>query len=187
MFISDADLNTLLSETALIQVIGASSAKRKRAEKYAISEAASYLNFQYDTAAVFGFEVFDYDQTASYTPDQIILDHDATAHTCILAAPTGTVLSDTNYFSRDIDGRSDLVVMIVVDLLAYHLFSQTGANRIPEHTKDRYDAAIKKLKEIRAQKMNPGLPLLVQDENTPSSQKSNTVSIISQRKRNNFY
>lgn len=186
MFTSNTDLRSILSDAQLAQVILVSAANRNRAEQFAVAEATSYLNFRYDTDTIFGFEVFDYDQTMAYTTGQIIIDPDAMAYTCIANAPAGAALSDVQYFEAK-DGRSAIIVMIVVDLLAYHILSKTGANRITEHIKERYDAALKKLKAIREQKMNPELPLPNYDNGTPEEESTDTMEIISRPKRDNFY
>ena len=157
MFISDADLSTVLNERQLLEVITPNTSNRNRAENYAIDEASYYLNFQYDTDTIFGYKVFDYDATAIYTIGQIVINSDALGFTCIQDAPVGTALTDSNYFEEG-EARNPLIVMIVVDIFAYHLFSRTGTNRIPQHIIDRYEMALKKLKEIRKQTMNPLLP-----------------------------
>ena len=187
MFISNADLQTVLNDRQLADVILLSEANRRQSEQYATEEVRSYLNFQYDTDAIFGFEVFDYDVNQLYLAEQIAVS-DGGIYTAIINAPAGTALTDTTYFEA-IDGRNPIIVMIVVDLLAYHLFSRTGTNRIPQHIIDRYEQAIKKLKEIRAKKMNPYLPIkqLAEGEAQDPNTISNRMSILSKPKRNNFY
>ena len=188
MFISDADLTTILDERQMAQVIAISESNRKRAEDFATSEATSYLNFKFDTDAIFTFEVFDYSININYKEGQIIVDDSATAYTCILNAPAGTALSDDTYFESK-DGRNPLIVMIVVDLLAYHLFSKIPYNSIPEHIKERYKEAITKLKNIRVGKMNPLLPIkqIDSDEEQDPNRQTHTITILSNPKRSNFY
>lgn len=185
MFITDSDLNTVLDEHQMMQVIGATTYVRKRAEHFAIEEAASYLNFQYDTVAIFGFEAFDYNNTESYKAGQIVVDDTATGFTCVADAPAGTLLTNDNFFEEK-DGRSPIVAMIVVDILAYHLFSKISDNMIPRHIIDRYEQAIKKLKDIRIKKMNPILPLTEVETNDPNT-LTQSISILSNPKRGNFY
>lgn len=186
MFISDADLRTILSDSTLAQIISIDKYNRNRAEAFAIEEAKAYLNFLYDTDAIFGVEAFDYSQAMAYAVDQVILSSEGIPYTCIATAPVGASLNNAQYFKQQ-DQRSALVVMIVVDLLIYHLYSKSPSNRIPEHTKERYESALKKLKEIRTQKMNPGLPLASQDNSATGEERTDTIEIISRPKRNNYY
>lgn len=188
MFITDADLTTVINENQLAQIVAISQANRNRSEHYAINEAKSYLNFQYDTDKIFGYEAFDYSNSVDYKEGQIIIDSSAIGYTCIQDATAGTALTDATYFEER-DDRNPLIVMIAVDLLAYHLFSKTGANRIPQHIIDRYEQATKKLKDIRMSKMNPYLPLKQLEEGAeqdPNTQ-TQTMKIISNNKRSNFY
>lgn len=187
MFLSNADLQTILDATQLAQIITISAANRKRAEDFAISEATSYLNFKYDTAKIFGYKVFDYSVSVAYKVDDIVISAVGEGYTCIQDAPAGTAIDDENYFELR-DDRNPIIAMIATDLLAYHLFSKSPKNRIPQHIIDRYEQAIQKLKDIRAQKMNPYLPLKVEveGEEDPNAQ-SGMISIISNQKRNNFY
>lgn len=187
MFISNIDLSTVLDTKQLTQVILPTNANRKRAEKFAVQEATGYLNFRYDTALIFGYDVFDYSAAVAYKNGQVIIDSEGEGYTCIADAPAATALNDTNYFEEG-EGRNPLMVMIVTDMMAYHLFSKNPANRIPQHIIDRYDQAIAKLKDIRAQKMNPYLPIkvVIEGEEDPNA-KTETISIISNEKRNNYY
>ena len=188
MFISDADLTTVLDDTQMAQVIDLSTSKRNRAEHFALEESRSFLNFHYDVELIFGFEVFDYSATDEYKEGQIIVSDEAVGYTCILDAPAGTALTNDTYFEEG-DARNPLIVMITVDLLAYHLFSGVSTNMIPQHIIDRYEQSIKKLTAIRKQTMNPLLPVKVIDEDAeenPNNQ-THTISIFSHPKRNNFY
>lgn len=187
MFISNIDLSTVLDTTQLTQVIMPNNANRKRAEEFAILEATSYLNFRYDTALIFGFEVFDYSAAVAYKDGQVIIDSEGEGYTCIADAPAATALTDTNYFEKG-ESRNPIIVMIVTDIMAYHLFSKKPANRIPQHIIDRNDQAIEKLKNIRSQKMNPLLPIkvVVEGQEDPNA-KTETITITSNPKRNNYY
>lgn len=185
MFITDSDLSTVLDDQQMIQVIGAATFVRKRAEDFAIEEAASFLNFQYDTSVIFGFEAFDYSNSEDYKEGQIVVNDKAIGFTCIADVAAPATLTDTNFFEEK-DGRNPIIVMIIVDILAYHLFSKSGSNQIPKHIIDRYEQAIKKLKDIRTKKMNPMLPLK-QAEATDPNTPNQTIKILSNPKRTNFY
>lgn len=187
MFLSNADLSTVLDPTQLAQVITVSAANRKRAENFAVGEAIGYLNFRYDTAAIFDYKVFDYSAAATYNVGDIVISAEGEGYTCIQITTAGIPLTNTAYFELE-DERNPIIVMIVVDLLAYHLFSKLPQNRVPQRIIDRYEQAISKLKEIRAQKMNPLLPIkvVVEGQEDPNA-KTETITITSNQKRNNYY
>jgi len=188
MFTSNTDLTTVLSSTEMSQVITPNANNRKRAEEFAVQEAVAYLNFQYDTDTIFDFSVFDFSISESYTENQIIVDANGVAYTCIQNAPVNTALSNAAFFEQR-DDRNPIIVMIIVDLLAYHLFSKAPTNRIPQTVKDRYKEAIEKLKSIRNKKMNPFLPLKENDDpqTTDINQGASDITILSNPKRHNFY
>lgn len=187
MFLSNADLSTVLDPVQLAQIIMVSTANRKRAEDFAVEEAIGYLNFRYDTTLIFGYKVFDYSALVVYNVDDIVVSAEGEGYTCIQTTTAGIPLTNTAYFEVA-DDRNPIIVMIVVDLLAYHLFSKLPQNRVPQRIIDRYDQAIQKLKDIRAQKNNPLLPIkvVVEGQEDPNA-KTETISIISNQKRNNYY
>lgn len=186
MFISNADLQTVLEDVQLAQVVTATEANRNRAEDYALAETKGYLRYRYDVENIFGFEVFDYDQNQAYTTGQIVIDAHAVGYTCLSPAPAGTALTNAAYFAPK-DEREPVLVMIVVDVLAYHLFSRTGARRIPEHIKTRYEQALDKLKQIRAGKLTLDLPLRPSSDADDVPQSSGGITIISKEKRQNHW
>lgn len=185
MFITNSDLSTVLDEQQMIQVIYAATYIRKRAEDFAIEEASSYLNFQYDSHAIFDYKAFDYSNAQDFKAGQIVVDAQAIGFTCIADVVAPANLNDVNFFEEK-DGRNPIIVMIIVDILAYHLFSKVADNKIPKHIIDRYEQAIKKLKDIRAKKMNPNLPLK-QEASQDTNRPNQSISIISNPKRGNFY
>jgi hypothetical protein len=56
------------------------------------------------------------------------------------------------------------MVMLVIDLTLYHLYSQTGNKDVPEHRQNRYDDAIAWLKDVGRGDMPTDLPGLPDDE-----------------------
>lgn len=64
-------------------------------------------------------------------------------------------------FSQSGTNRNALVVMLLVDILLYHVHSRLNANQIPDIRKERYDNAIATLKDLGAGKMDIGLPLII--------------------------
>lgn len=187
MFISNDDLSTVLDDRQLTQVINTKIAARKRAEAFAVSEAKSYLNFRYDTDIIFKHKVFDFDASADHKEGDIIT-YEGIGYTCVQDKTAPIDLTDTNYFIEQ-DNRNPILVMIIVDLLAYHLFSKVGSNKITQTIIDRYEDAIKKLKNIRMQKMNPLLPLkVIEEDQTPNPDaQTHTITILSNPKRDNYY
>lgn len=188
MYLTTSDISALVP-TKVVEAIALSfgSAIMKTAERYALDEAKSYLNFKYDTVLIFSYEAFDYDQQIAYKEGQVIVDSDAVGYTCIQDAPAATALTDSAYFELG-DPRNPILVMIVVDLMVYHFFSRLPQNQTPQKQIDRYEQALKKLKEIRKSIINPDLPLKVFDEEANNSAKeTHTIKIISKPKRENFW
>jgi hypothetical protein len=187
MFVTNIDLSTVLDAAQLAQVISISNSNRKRAEDFALEEATSYLNFRYDTVLIFGYKAFDYSASAVYNVGEIVISSEGEGYTCIQTTTAGIVLTNEDYFTLQ-DDRNPIIVMIVLDLLAYHLFSKLPQNRVPQKIIDRYDQAIAKLKDIRSQKMNPLLPIKVVEEGQEDpNRKTETITITSNPKRNNYY
>lgn len=189
MFISKTDLLAVSKDSALQQIAAGTfpTPQIVRAEAFALEEAKSYLNFKYDTNKVFGVEAFDYDATVSYTTGQVVLSPEGIAYNCILNAPSGTLLTNTDYFVLG-DLRNMLLVMILVDIILYHYYTRLPNNRITETRIVRYEQAIEKLKQIRKSQLNLSLPLRDYEatEHT-EEQETHTIEIISHEKRNNSY
>ena len=61
-------------------------------------------------------------------------------------------------FLKTGDDRNDYIMLIVIDLTMYHLFSMLAPRMGMETKKERYDAAIKWLKDVRDGKSDPGIP-----------------------------
>lgn len=189
MFVTKTDLLAVSKDSAIQQIASGTypTPQIVRAEAFALEEAKSYLNFKYDTNKVFGIAAFDYDATVSYTVGQVVLSPEGIAYNCVLDAPSGTLLTDTNYFVLG-DLRNMLLVMILVDITLYHYYTRLPNNRITETRIVRYEQAIEKLKQIRKSQLNPELPLWDYDaEAHTTEQETHTIEIISQEKRNNHY
>jgi len=61
-------------------------------------------------------------------------------------------------FLKTGDDRNDYIMLIVIDLTLYHLFSMLAPRMGMETKKERYDAAIRWLKDVRDGKSDPGIP-----------------------------
>lgn len=55
--------------------------------------------------------------------------------------------------------RNPLIVMYMIDIALYHLFSNITPRNIPQIRIDRYDAAIRWLDKVAQGRINPNLPL----------------------------
>ncbi len=66
--------------------------------------------------------------------------------------------------SEQPDTRDQWIVTITIDIVLYHLYSQTGMKDIPEHRQQRYQDAIDWLKDVGNGTTTADLPLLT-DEN----------------------
>lgn len=63
-------------------------------------------------------------------------------------------------FAKTGDARNDYMMMIVLDLTLYHLFSMLSPRMGMETREKRYEAAISWLKGVRDRKSDPGIPSL---------------------------
>lgn len=61
-------------------------------------------------------------------------------------------------FLKTGDDRNNYIMLIVIDLTMYHLFSMLAPRMGMETKKERYDAAIRWLKDVRDGKSDPGIP-----------------------------
>lgn len=189
MFLSKTDFNAVAKDNTFSNIAPSAFPPRElvTSERFAIDEAISYLSFRYNTAAIFGVKAYDFDAAQAYKIGEVVMDANGNPYNCTTDAPLNTALTDTNFFAEG-DLRNSLLVMILVDITLYHFHSRTAGNRIPEMRIVRYEQAIEKLKEIRKSSSNPDLPLRNYDapEHT-SQQETQTIEIISQDKRNNYY
>mgnify|MGYP001057299711 CR=1 FL=1 len=69
------------------------------------------------------------------------------------------------------ENRDNLIVMIVTDVLLYHLHSRINPQQIPELRQSRYDEAKRMLGEIRNGAIDLGLPLATDESGQPAKGK----------------
>ena len=62
-------------------------------------------------------------------------------------------------FNKQEAQRNSQVVMVLVDMCLYHLYSRIQPGQVPELRQNRYDDAIKWLEGVAAGKFLPDLPL----------------------------
>lgn len=98
---------------------------------------------------------------------------------------TGYLKSQYNtvlIFSATGDSRNAYIVMIMVDIVLYHIHSRINPNQVPQIRIDRYYSALDWLKAVNAGKITPDLPPLDTDNtNTVIAYGSN------EKRNNNFY
>ncbi|MEZ5195098.1 MAG: DUF1320 domain-containing protein [Bacteroidales bacterium] len=89
-------------------------------------------------------------------------------------------------FSQTDDNRHNLIKMFCIDITLYHLHSIHNPIKFPQIRKDRYERAVKWLKEVQRGNISPnGLPF---KENTDGDQGGATSFIMSSNtKRNNHF
>ena len=67
------------------------------------------------------------------------------------------------------DVRNQFIVTIMIDIVLYHLYSQTGSRDVPTHRKERYQDALDWLKDAGQGKITSDLPSLVTTDLTDDS------------------
>ena len=123
----------------------------------------------------------NYDEEATYTKGQTIIDQDRAEYLCIQDAPAGTKLTDTSYFFLK---RNDLIVMLMVDISAYHYHARINQRQVPVIRLDRYEDAVRKLKAIRKSELQPPLPKICLTED---GEPQGVILITSNKKRDNCW
>lgn len=87
-------------------------------------------------------------------------------------------------FTRTGDGRSQLVLMMAIDIAVYHIFSIHNPRNLSPLRKERYERAIEWLRAVAAEEISvDGLPLLPEETRAA---KSNFLT-KSNRKRVNHW
>jgi len=61
-------------------------------------------------------------------------------------------------FAKVGEARNDFILLVVIDVTLWHLFSMLAPRMGLETRKERYDAAIRWLKDVRDGKTDPGIP-----------------------------
>ena len=87
-------------------------------------------------------------------------------------------------FTRTGDGRSQLVLMMAIDIAVYHIFSIHNPRNLSPLRKERYERAIEWLRAVAAEEISvDGLPLLPEETRAAKS----SFLIKSNRKRVNHW
>ena len=73
-------------------------------------------------------------------------------------------------FTRTGDGRSQLVLMMAIDIAVYHIFSIHNPRNLSPLRKERYERAIEWLRAVAAEEISvDGLPLLPEETRAAKS------------------
>ncbi|PHN00607.1 hypothetical protein [Flavilitoribacter nigricans] len=122
-----------------------------------------------------------YAAETAYAVGDTVVGPDKVRYLVIKSIPTeGKLLSDTEYFWTK---RNALMVMLYVDISAYHYHARISANQVPQLRIDRYLDAIDKLKRIRRKELTPAIPRA--DLNADGEPDSGSIVMWSNEKRDN--
>lgn len=183
MYICIGDLTKVTHATELAILVAQPSAV-ERAVAVACETVSGYLNYKYDVAAIFATQTYDYDIARAYQADEIIVDSDGDVYTCHTSgAAAGTALSNSGYFTKG-DTRNSIVLGLVITITMYELSQTLATGQIAQLRITRYEEAIARLKEIRADRFNIALPLLL---SPTQAQSTHTISVQANPKQSNFY
>ena len=87
-------------------------------------------------------------------------------------------------FSATGTERNQLVLMMVVDIVVYHIFCIHNPQKLSQVRKDRYQRAVEWMKQVAGEKISiDGAPLLPEEERA----KSSTFLVKSNPKRVNHF
>ncbi|MBL6448566.1 DUF1320 family protein [Fulvivirga sp. 29W222] len=88
-----------------------------------------------------------------------------------------------NIFNKSGSARNPTVVMYMIDMVVYRVFSRLSPGQIPQHINDKYSDALLWLKMVSAGKLEPDLPKPLGE----SLGSKFNVKYGSERKRNPYY
>lgn len=132
--------------------------KRQRIERIAMSEMESYLDSRYDMEQVFKIiaawqkdELYELGQRVQHKGLYFIA-----LKTTSLREPNTTTAQ--GYWKQD-DPRSLILISKLIDIILYHASVSEAINLVPELRLERYDNAIKWLKEARDGMITLNLPI----------------------------
>lgn len=84
-------------------------------------------------------------------------------------------------FTQTGNDRNPLLIMYLIDITLYHLFSAITPRNVPQIRMDRYDMAIRWLDKVRKGDIDAGLPLIVNTDG-----ETNGTSFIDSYTQNGF-
>lgn len=186
-FLCLSDVAAYVSQRELTEIITSFASPESRRILPIVEETIkSYLNFIYDTAAIFGVRVYDYSNTQAYALGDIIIDSNGESFVCITAgAPTPAILTDATYFENK-DPRNPLLVKIACSLYAFNIYERLPANKVPQQRIDAYNEAIANLEKIRKSIINLELPLRPETSITPTT-STHTIKVLAKKELRDPY
>ena len=106
-----------------------------------------------------------YNPNASYNIGDKVLYMPYNKQYVCTTTTNGNPPSDPNFWATSTpqywqqrDTRDPLILTYCIDIALYHLHSRINPRQIPELRQTRYEQAIRWLREVNAQKVNPHLP-----------------------------
>ncbi len=133
------------------------------AEDTAIEIVSSYLRSRYDVIKIFKpVNLFTAEQ--QWNEGDIIFKANI-VYVAIIDNP-GDDLEDEEKW-QVLDPRNKAVIMVVIDIALYYLYSTLSPQNIQELRVKRYDDAMKWLDKVQKEMISPDLPLA--DEDKPSA------------------
>lgn len=141
-----------------------------------LADTARFIEDQLEVIKTYAAET-------AYDVGDTVVGPDKVRYLVIKSVPAeGKPLSDTEYFWTK---RNALMVMLYVDISAYHYHARISANQVPQLRIDRYLDAIDKLKRIRRKELTPAIPRA--DLNADGSPDSGSIVMWSNEKRDNSW
>lgn len=107
-----------------------------------------YIRHWYDAGTAMR-SIFEYDNSENISLNTRIYDTTAKKlYLCIQAAPAGTLLTDTDFFTET-DDRNPVLVEITALLVIYNTQRRENPRQMPEQRQVDYDNSIARLKDIQ--------------------------------------
>jgi hypothetical protein len=136
------------------------------AEVTAIEIASGYLRQRYDVAKIFA-DIPSTLQLINLSTPIVENDycHDANdnIYKALVDEANPAQLTDTDQWTLS-DPRNKALLLWVIDICVYNIHSNLAPQNIPQLRQNRYDDAMKCLREIQKETITPDLPLLVTDD-----------------------
>lgn len=131
--------------------VGGDDAIWKASAPTSVEKVKGYSRHWYDMATE-ARPFFEYSATEAFTEGQRVagaeVDEERSLYDCIQDAPSGTALTDENFFKAN-DSRNPVLVELAAVLVIYNTARRTNPRQLPEQRILDYDNAISTLKDIQ--------------------------------------
>jgi phage gp36-like protein len=171
MYLTPADYDFQIRSEIKKLLQGQSKHRFSLAETAAVGQMKSFLSRRYDTAKIF-FQVSEFDFGKAYVPGNLVYYKEETetedaykVYECIQISAGGILPTDTNYFAESFK-RDPFIIMYLVDITLYHLYSAQARLQMSEPRITRYDEALEWLKLVGAGKLDADLPYKAEEDET---------------------